>query len=767
MDQLPKGLLPFAEYHQFIIHQNKVPTNTATMKPHSAHDPDIWMDAQTAIDTAKALDDSLGVGFVFTKADPFWFLDIDDCMTPTGMTPLAEQMVEMFSMCPAEVSQSYTGLHLFGTGDCPPHGTRNEEHGMEFYTEKRFVALTGNMLNDEPADADCSLFLPWLVETFFSYTPGAAPADWTIKPVPEWKGITDDDLLIQKFRANVSVTKAMDGGWLNEALFTGKLEEGYDASAADMSLASRLAFWTGKDCQRIERIMKLSGLKRDKWSRRENPPGYLRTTILKACANCTAVYNVEPGPPPPPPPGDLDAKTGYQYMSPPQQTEYFKDHVYVMNTHTVWVPGLDHLKPDQYKSQFGGYDFAIDDTGGKKTDNAWKAFTESQAVKFPKVYGSAFRPKERSGKIIVEEGRQYINTYEPYDTPRIDGDTTPWMNWLKLVLPEEQDRVILLSFMAAIVQNPGVKFPYTILIQGMQGNGKGLITKLMEFCVGRRYTHIAKASDLGGNGFKFNGWMLNKLLIIFDEIYTAERHHMVEDMKPFITEDRAEIQMKGRDQVMADTPFAILMATNHKDAIRTTFDHRRICTMYMAQQSIQDLRSARMVGDFFPYLWNWCKKEGFAIMNNYLHEYRIPDEYNPATLCQRAPTTSSTNEAVNLSLGAIEQEIMDAIDEGRPGFAGFWVSSIMLNRLFEKLRVTGKIPQNKRREMMNSIGYEWHPALSGGRVNNPIPQEGGKPKLFAQIGHPVNSIGSAADVTKAYCKAQGYAPQFDGIVKKN
>ena len=51
-----------------------------------------------------------------------------------------------------------------------------------------------------------------------------------------------------------------------------------------------------------------------------------------------------------------------------------------------------------------------------------------------------------------------------------------------------------------------------------------------------------------------------------------------------------------------------------------------------------------------------------------------------------APVTSSMSEAVSLSLGAVEQEIQEAIAEGRVGFKGGWVSSLALATLLEQLR---------------------------------------------------------------------------------
>jgi primase-polymerase (primpol)-like protein len=169
MKQLPKGLTPLAAYNQFIVWKlvqgakkpRKVPINIDTMAAHNAHDSAVWMNVTAAITAADLLGDEYSVGFVFTKADPFWFLDIDHCLEATVMNSIAKEMTENFSGCAIEVSQSDQGLHIFGTGNCPPHGTRDKLNGMEFYTEQRFVALTGNMLNEASCATDCGILLPW------------------------------------------------------------------------------------------------------------------------------------------------------------------------------------------------------------------------------------------------------------------------------------------------------------------------------------------------------------------------------------------------------------------------------------------------------------------------------------------------------------------------------------------------------------------------------------------------------------------------------
>jgi hypothetical protein len=169
-----------------------------------------------------------------------------------------------------------------------------------------------------------------------------------------------------------------------------------------------------------------------------------------------------------------------------------------------------------------------------------------------------------------------------------------------------------------------------------------------------------------------------------------------------------------------------------------------------------------MSGDYFPDLYDWLKgigkyhnlgaDYGYSVIAHFLKHYDIPVALDPAKLCVEAPATSSTVDAVRESLGRAEQEIIEAVDEGRPGFAGGWVSSIALERLLHDLKIT--IPRAKRRDVMKSLGYDWHPSLDQGRVNNPVMPDNGKPRLFIRAGHLSTQLREPVAVAKAYTAAQ-------------
>src|SRR5690606_17841484 len=145
---------------------------------------------------------------------------------------------------------------------------------------------------------------------------------------------------------------------------------------------------------------------------------------------------------------------------------------------------------------------------------------------------------------------------------------------------------------------------------------------------------------------------------------------------------------------------------------------------FTAQQSVDDVEAAGMAGAFFPDLYDWLKgrkahehlgpNSGSAGVNEDLQPYALAAEFHPAGLGTRAPETSSTQAALVASRGRAEQEVVEAIEQGRPGFAGGWISSKALDDLLERIRA--HVPRSKRRDMLLAPGYDYHPGLVDGRV---------------------------------------------------
>lgn len=759
------GLADYPQFIRYIVRPSrnrpgktdKFPIHPTTGAVSNAHDPDIWLIHDQALSSGLGE----GVGFVFTEQDPFFFLDVDGAYDGVAWSPKATELCAMFPGCFIEVSHSGTGLHIIGSApDAPLHGTRCNEYGLELYTKGRFVALTGSGASGSAA-VDASVALAGLVGQHFPPTAAtSAPEEWTDGPCAEWSGPASDSDLIAKMRASKPSAGAAFGGKATLLELLDGSTDAYagDASAADQALCNHLAFWTGKDCGRIDRIFRTTGLMRDKWEQRSD---YRQWTIIGAVSQCQNVYSGGKPKDPSPPDPETGLRDGYQFMSIVNQIPFFEGCVYLDALSEIWCPDGQTRDAKRFKVYRGGFDFSLNHDGSKSTRDAWEAFTLSMGYNFPKVDTVCFRPENPSGAIVEEEGFKLLNTYFPIITRRVQGDPAPFTDLISRLLPDIRDQQILISYLAAVIQYPGVKFQWWPVIQGTKGNGKTAIMQCMAHSVGSRYSHLPNADAMVRDGNKFNSWMNGKLFIGLEELAAGNQREFLEAFKTTITNKRIQIEGKGVNQIMGDNRANGLICTNHRDGAPADKDERRYAIFFTAQQSKDDLKRDGMDGEYFPRLYRWLDADGYSIVNDFLHTYQIAAEFNPAGSCHRAPDTSSTAAALMASKGGIEQAIEEAVEEGRLGFCGGWISGFALDQLLEERRMGGKIPHQKRADILLTLGYIPHPHLKNGRVNNSMTDPGsgktGKPRLFLREGHLAGNVTLVAEIVRRYELAQGEA----------
>lgn len=764
MHQLPPALAPLGAFKQFVpyrlVANARRPGKTDKIPLGSTTDPATWM---TFTEAAAAGAD--GVGFVFADTG-LWFLDIDNCLIDGQWSPLAQQLLGVFAGCAVEVSQSGKGLHIIGAGALPLHGCRNDTYGLELYHTGRFVALTGAQASGDVLFKPEPRLLEWLVASYFP--PHAASergdGDLSDAPVPEWRGPADDEVLIRRMLGSVSAGAAFgskasfadlwDGDAGTLAKFYPSSTDDFGRSEADAALAQHLAFWTGKHGERIERLMRMSGLARQKWDDREGY--YLPRTISNACARQVDVYQeravevVHAAPEVRGEPGTIKPVEGETFVNAEAQLSFFAGCTYVVSAHRVLTADGSMLKPEQFRAKFGGYSFPMDKLNERVSRNAWEAFTESQIFRAPKADATMFRPDLPPGYILNEGGYSRVNSYVPVRVARMQGDASPFLRHLATLLPNENDQRILLSYLAACVQHPGRKFRWAPLIQGVPGNGKTLFTMCLIQAIGERYCHIPSTESISE---KFNAWLFDKLLIGVEDVYTAEfKGDLIEVLKPMITGEFLSKRAMQTDQVMQNSVANFIFNSNHKNGLRKDRNDRRIAPFFCAQQSEGHLQRDGLTEDYFVSLYGWLNNGGYAIVAEFLHTFDIPDEYNPATLCQRAPRTTSTDAAIEESLGGIEQEIMEAIHREQHGFRGGFISAQALGTLLDKLQASRRITHNKRQELLEPLGFIPHPALPDGRTLRFTTLDGARVRLFVSKTSEYLKLTDPEEVTTAYEK---------------
>jgi putative DNA primase/helicase len=233
----------------------KVPYQANGRKAESDN-PATW----TSFDkTLAALPKFDGLGVMF--ANGLAGIDLDHHIEGGKVSDFARSVVERVNSY-TELSPSGTGLHILFFGCLPEGRRRKDELGIEMYSSGRFFTITGKRLDGAPAHvSERSPELAALhTEVFGKAKPMA-------QPKPAQPNNLDDQALIEKAAA------AQNGGKFS-SLYSGNWKAYFTSqSEADLALCSILAFWTGGDAGRTDRLFRSSGLMREKWDERHNGNG--------------------------------------------------------------------------------------------------------------------------------------------------------------------------------------------------------------------------------------------------------------------------------------------------------------------------------------------------------------------------------------------------------------------------------------------------------------------------------------------------------------
>jgi hypothetical protein len=244
---------------------------------------------------------------------------------------------------------------------------------------------------------------------------------------------------------------------------------------------------------------------------------------------------------------------------------------------------------------------------------------------------------------------EYINTFyfPPHppetvlgDDPRLD----VFMDFIRHLFPEDEERAWLLQWLARMIQNPGVRsFVTPINITSTTGTGRGILFEILMAMVGGHNCHDVSKDDLEG---RFNGFLDKCILAVVQEIKATtgeKKYQMWERMKSLLADTVTNIQPKGKDSYTASVYANFLMFSNNLDALPIPdLDERRIYAM----RGPKDCLSTQQIDRVIAWRDN---ADNIAALFNYFQ--RLP--FDPS-IFKRAPA-SETKKQMILACGGAEE----------------------------------------------------------------------------------------------------------------
>ncbi len=256
---------------------SKLPVNPKTGKAASISDPETWGSFDKAVERQEA-DGLDGVEIALRKNGKIVLtgLDFDHCIDADGISPWAWEVIKTIDSY-TEKSPSGTGIRVIvNTDGLPPGGRKNGD--VEIYDDRHFLSITGDHIEGTP---DWIGYRPKEVVSVwerFIGSNGRNPHE-----VTEREPLLTDDEIIEK------LSKAKNSEKFNK-LNSGQWQYLYQSqSEADLAFCNQIAFYS-QNVEQIDRIVRKSGLYRQKWDSKRNDSTYGRDTILSALANTAEVY---------------------------------------------------------------------------------------------------------------------------------------------------------------------------------------------------------------------------------------------------------------------------------------------------------------------------------------------------------------------------------------------------------------------------------------------------------------------------------------------
>ena len=161
----------------------KIPIDPKTGRYAVTTDPTTWGSLAQARERQQryGLD---GIGIVLTEHDPFLAIDLDNCVTNDGLTPLAAEALERLNTY-AEITPSGTGLHLWLKSGVRIRLNRHDV-GIELYNHEQFITWTGKRHPKAPNQIVPGE-IDWLVTRYGNPEPQPPQACRCPRPWP-WRG---------------------------------------------------------------------------------------------------------------------------------------------------------------------------------------------------------------------------------------------------------------------------------------------------------------------------------------------------------------------------------------------------------------------------------------------------------------------------------------------------------------------------------------------------------------------------------------------------
>lgn len=289
-----------------------------------------------------------------------------------------------------------------------------------------------------------------------------------------------------------------------------------------------------------------------------------------------------------------------------------------------------------------------------------------------------FQDEERGGALVGNlwtaagiEGAEAVLGRTPTDE-----DVSPWLAAVdRLYTDQPVEKGLVLDWPAWVAQHEGEKPPFGLLLGGCEGIGKDSVLLPLLWAIGLGNVRTVTPEMLVSAQ---NDYLVGASLVVMPEVHTYARRETMDRIKPLLAAPpvRVSVNRKYVAQFEVRNICAVVMTTNHPDALALTRDSRRVAVCWSKHRSLAAMEEAEReaLAAAFRDLHAWYEMDGpdgrprwgLRLVASWL---RARDVTAFARL-GRAPVTEGMEQMVGETRG----EVADAVAEWLEGWAGDLVS---------------------------------------------------------------------------------------------
>ncbi len=271
----------------------------------------------------------------------------------------------------------------------------------------------------------------------------------------------------------------------------------------------------------------------------------------------------------------------------------------------------------------------------------------------PCIIGKKFLPSQSELIPIPEDlNTFYLNTFKKHITST--DNCTPdnlWFEYLERLFPLEDERKIVIKYLAHIFQYPEQRPSWHLLLTSDTGTGKGflfndVLSPLLE-------NQTSLCADYSTFMNQFSTALNGTLLCLLDDPKTNSDHTQTK-LKSKLSEERQLVELKYEQPVMQNIYTRVILASNENRPLMLDENERRWFVPQKIEHKIDRLETQQFITKLFNYIstggldviYNWFMVQDLSDFN---HKY--------------CPTTDTLNHMIEISVPMLQSDIEEWLEE--------------------------------------------------------------------------------------------------------